>query len=65
MQHKLNFSDDQLREYYPLNHVITTTLDIYQELLNLKFTELQNVETWHPEVRFFEVKDLDTGNIIG
>jgi len=33
--------------------------------LNLKFTEKQNIETWHPEVRFFEVEDLDTGNIIG
>jgi Zn-dependent oligopeptidase len=26
---KLDFSEEQLKEYYPLNHVVKTTLDIY------------------------------------
>jgi len=33
--------------------------------LNLQFTELFDFETWHPEVRLFQVKDLDNEKIIG
>ena len=48
-----------------MNHVIQSTLEIYQELLGLKFAELKDTQTWHEEVRTFEVKDEQSGDRLG
>lgn len=58
---------EKIREYFPLMHVVDTTLAIYQELLGLTFTELHagTYWSWHKEVRCFNVKDTATGNRIG
>ena len=36
-------------------------LDIYQQLLHLKFHLIKDGHTWHPEVALYEVTDADTG----
>ena len=58
---------EKIREYFPLDHVVETTLDIYQELLGLTFTELPvgSYWSWHKDVRCFEVKDTASGDRIG
>jgi thimet oligopeptidase len=58
---------EKIREYFPLDHVVETTLDIYQELLGLTFTELPvgSYWSWHKDVRCFEVKDNGGGDRIG
>ena len=41
-----------LQQYFPLETVIQGSLQIYQELLGLKFSEIEeNVEKWHEEVK--------------
>ena len=54
---KFGRSEEGLWNYFEVNHVVGETLKIYQELLGLKFTELEDAQTWHPDVRVFEVKD--------
>jgi len=58
---------EKIKEYFPLDHVVKTTLDIYQELLGLTFTELPvgSYWSWHKDVRCFQVKDTAGGHIIG
>jgi Zn-dependent oligopeptidase len=58
---------EAIREYFPLDHVVATTLDIYQELLGLTFEELVKGTywSWHTEVRCFQVKDTNSGKSIG
>ena len=51
---------EAVRAYFPLDHVVATTLEIYQELLGLEFIEIEKFDTWHPEVRCFRVHDADT-----
>ena len=55
--------EEAVREYFPLDHVVATTLDIYQELLSLEFTELPSgsFSRWHEEVRCFLVRDKAPG----
>ena len=58
---------DKIREYFPLDHVVETTLAIYQELLGLTFSELPKGTfwTWHKDVRCFDVKDTATSERVG
>ena len=57
--------NELVRQYFPLAHVVEVTLQIYQELLSLKFTELHEFDAWHDEVRCFVVHDEETGDLIG
>lgn len=58
---------EAIKEYFPLNHVVETTLAIYQELLGLTFEEVPKGAywSWHTEVRCFLVKDTASGDSIG
>lgn len=58
---------EKIREYFPLDHVVETTLKIYQELLGLTFSELSKGTfwSWHREVRCFHVKDTASDKAIG
>ena len=54
MVEEIKYSVDQeiLQQYFPLETVIQGSLQIYQELLGLKFSEIeQDVEKWHEEVK--------------
>jgi len=58
---------EEIRKYFPLDHVVSTTMEIYQELLGLTFTELLQGTywSWHKEVRCFHVKDTASDKSIG
>jgi len=47
--------------------VVSGVLDIYQEILGLKFVEMpkEKIHTWHPEVTQFEVYDSKTNEFLG
>ena len=47
--------EEKIREYFPTDHVVTQTLEIYQELLGLKFTVISNAVVWHEEVSCYQV----------
>lgn len=49
--------EEAIKEYFPTDHVIDVTLDIYQELLGLKFTKLQDAQVWHPDASCYLVED--------
>lgn len=61
--------DSQLvRQYFPLDHVNTQMLAIYEELLGLKFKRITDIPahlTWHPDTQLFEVKDAASAALVG
>lgn len=57
--------NELVRQYFPLDHVVEVTLQVYQELLSLKFTELSDFDSWHEEVRCFVVHDEASGDLVG
>jgi len=57
--------DEKIKEYFPLEKVVKSTLEIYQELLGLRFKELSGVHVWHSEVQSFEVRDKVSDELIG
>ena len=57
--------EEKIKEYFPTDHVVNQTLEIYQELLGLKFTEIPNAVVWHEEVTCYEVQDTASGESFG
>jgi len=57
----------KLKEYFPLEKVTKGLLEIYQQLLGLKFTKLdpKDIDAWHEEVELFKVQDSESKDIMG
>lgn len=64
---KYGVDAEAIKQYFPLDHVVETTLAIYQELLGLTFKELPKGTywSWHVEVSCFEVTDTATKQRLG
>ncbi|EDO48068.1 predicted protein [Nematostella vectensis] len=56
---------NKLKEYFPLAVVTKGLLDIYQDLLGLRFLEIKKPHVWHEDVQLFSVEDVSTSTIIG
>lgn len=46
-----SINQEEYKPYFPIEQVTSGLLEIYQTLLHVKFTLLQNVPVWHPEVQ--------------
>ncbi len=57
-------SQEELRPYFPENKVLSGMFEIAYRLYGIKFHERDDVETWHKDVRFFEITD-ESGEICG
>ncbi|KAF8073822.1 metallopeptidase MepB [Lyophyllum atratum] len=58
VEESLKLDDMVVKEYFPVSVVVPTILEIYQNLLGVRFEEIQG-STWHPEVQQFAVWDKD------
>jgi peptidyl-dipeptidase Dcp len=56
-QAKANFDDAAIKPYLVLDHMIEAAFDCATRLFGLTFTERNDIPTWHPDVRVWEVKD--------
>lgn len=56
---KKYFSLDQekIREFFPLEPVMTELFAIYSELLGVRIKKLDNVSKWHESVSVYEVSE--------
>ncbi|MEO0508338.1 MAG: M3 family metallopeptidase [Verrucomicrobiota bacterium] len=66
-QRKANydFDEEALRPYFPINRVIDGMFEIAQELLGLRIEESKEAQVWHKEVRFYDLFDADTNELLG
>ncbi len=58
-QHKFSISQEEIKPYFPEHRVITGMFSVVEKLYGLNITESRRVETWHKDVRFFEIFDKD------
>lgn len=55
--HNYDISQETLKPYFPEHQVITGLFAIVNRLYGIDITAVSGVETWHPDVRFYEIKD--------
>ena len=60
----LSLSQEKLRPYFPVEKVLQGLFSITQKLFGIKINVKTGVETWHKDVRFFELTD-ETNQIVG
>ncbi len=57
--HQFDLSQEELRPYFPLPRVLQGMFAVVRRLYGLSIHEITNVETWHADVRFFEIRDVE------
>jgi oligopeptidase A len=56
-QQKYAISDEILRPYFPESKVVSGLFATVEKLYGIQIEEQQGVDTWHPDVRFFNITD--------
>ncbi|KAJ7599941.1 hypothetical protein C8J56DRAFT_3565 [Mycena floridula] len=57
----LDLDGSLVQEYFPVARIVVAILEIYQNLLGVRFEQFEHGETWHPDVQQFSVWDKETG----
>ncbi|MBH3336080.1 oligopeptidase A [Serratia marcescens] len=58
-QHLFSISDEQLRPYFPEQRVVEGLFEVVKRIYGITAKERKDVETWHPDVRFFDLFDAN------
>jgi len=59
-EQQYNFSEEELKPYFPLQQVLDAAFDAAQKLYGLTFVERQDIQKYHEEVTVYEV--LESGH---
>ncbi|MFA7592268.1 MAG: oligopeptidase A [Thiohalobacteraceae bacterium] len=63
-QHTYAISQEELKPYFPETRVLPGMFAVVNRLYGLNITAEQGVDSWHPDVRFYSIKD-STGQLRG
>jgi len=58
-QARYAFSEEDLRPYFPEQQAVNGLFEVVRRLYGLEIVQLPNTEVWHPDVRFYEIRDAD------
>ncbi|HCD1616197.1 MULTISPECIES: oligopeptidase A [Serratia] len=58
-QHLFSISDEQLRPYFPEQRVVEGLFEVVKRIYGITAKERKDVDTWHPDVRFFDLFDAN------
>ncbi|EAQ98868.1 oligopeptidase A [Congregibacter litoralis] len=58
-QHRHNISEEEVKPYFPVSRVIAGMFDVVGKLFSVSFHRVDDVETYHPDVSFYEIRDPD------
>ncbi|OOF79974.1 oligopeptidase A [Rodentibacter caecimuris] len=56
-QHLYAINDEELRPYFPEDRVISGLFELIKRIFNIRAVERFEVDTWHKDVRFFDLID--------
>jgi thimet oligopeptidase len=57
--------ENQVRQYFPVQHTIDAVLNIYHTLLGVDFKQVTPADAWNPDVLEYAVSDSKTGRFLG
>lgn len=56
-EQRYSVSQEVLRVYFPIDKVLSGLFAIVQRLYGIEIAEVTGFDTWHPDVRLFEIKE--------
>ncbi len=56
-QHYYQLSQEEVKTYFPVTRVLPGLFAVVERLYGLQITELTAFDSWHPDVRFFQIND--------
>ena len=56
-EQRFDISDETVRPYFPITKVLSGLFKVLHKLYGITLLEKPDVDVWHPDVKFFEVKD--------
>jgi oligopeptidase A len=54
---RYEISQEELKPYFPMTRVIPGMFEVMSRLFGVTFHEVEGVDAWHPDVKFYEVLD--------
>ncbi|MDD1611992.1 MAG: oligopeptidase A [Methylococcaceae bacterium] len=63
-QHFYQLSQEEVKAYFPVTKVLPGLFGVVEKLYGLQIAEIHEFDTWHPDVRFFEITD-NNGDLRG
>ncbi len=65
-QHRYNISQEELKPWFPETRVVPGMFEVIGRLFGVEIRQSgEAVETWHPDVRFYEILDRASGELLG
>ncbi len=58
-QHQYAISQEDIKPYFPEDRVISGMFDTVNRLFGITIRQIEGIDSWHPDVRFFEIRDND------
>ena len=58
-QHRYAISQEDLKPYFPVDQVLSGLFSLVERLYRVTIRETDHVDTWHPDVRFYDILDHD------
>jgi len=56
-EHQYAISQEELKPYFPENKVLDGMFNVIKKLYGMQVIERNDIDTWHKDVRFFEIRD--------
>jgi oligopeptidase A len=63
-QHYYQLSQEEVKSYFPISRVLPGLFAVVEKLYGLNITEITDFDTWHADVRFFQIHD-ENGKLRG
>ncbi|MFH2202053.1 MAG: M3 family metallopeptidase [Elusimicrobiota bacterium] len=64
-ERRYGLDDEKIREYFPLDTVLTGMFGVAEELFGVRITTTDAAGLWHPLVREYELRDTGGGEPLG
>jgi oligopeptidase A len=56
---RFNFSEEELRPYFPLDKVLNGMFQVAEKLYSVRIVARDNVDLYHPDARFYDILNPD------
>ena len=62
-RYRFQLADDELRPYFPLPRVLEGMFRVVETLFGVRISALEGVDSWHADVRYFEISSAQGENL--